>query len=160
VVGDLLPVVLQRTGLVRVVPPIQGYGAFVQVARRPRAAVVAAAGTPARDECRRRNQRHESAVPAPHIHKALLELSLTRSAGGESYSPETRCQSVSITFAKRGREPSIIRCVEIPQRVKMSDVARTAGVSVATVSKVINGRWGVAQATVDRVQDVIERLGY
>jgi LacI family transcriptional regulator len=42
----------------------------------------------------------------------------------------------------------------------MSDVARTAGVSVATVSKVVNGRWGVAQATVDRVQQVIEQLGY
>jgi LacI family transcriptional regulator len=50
--------------------------------------------------------------------------------------------------------------VEIPQRVKMSDVARTAGVSVATVSKVVNGRWGVAQATVDRVQQVIDQLGY
>jgi LacI family transcriptional regulator len=50
--------------------------------------------------------------------------------------------------------------VEIPQRVKMSDVARSAGVSVATVSKVINGRWGVAQSTVDRVQEVIEELGY
>jgi LacI family transcriptional regulator len=50
--------------------------------------------------------------------------------------------------------------VEIPQRVKMSDVARTAGVSVATVSKVVNGRWGVAQATMDRVQQVIEQLGY
>src|SRR5688572_23820415 len=42
----------------------------------------------------------------------------------------------------------------------MSDVARTAGVSVATVSKVVNGRWGVAQATVDRVQQVIDQLGY
>jgi LacI family transcriptional regulator len=50
--------------------------------------------------------------------------------------------------------------VEIPHRVKMSDVARTAGVSVATVSKVVNGRWGVAQSTVDRVQQVIEMLGY
>jgi LacI family transcriptional regulator len=50
--------------------------------------------------------------------------------------------------------------VEIPQRVKMSDVARTAGVSVATVSKVVNGRWGVAQATVERVQQVIDQLGY
>jgi len=67
---------------------------------------------------------------------------------------------VSITFAKRGRGPSIIPCVEIPQRVKMSDVARTAGVSVATVSKVVNGRWGVAQATVDRVQQVIDQMGY
>jgi LacI family transcriptional regulator len=51
-------------------------------------------------------------------------------------------------------------CVEFPHRVKMSDVARTAGVSVATVSKVVNGRWGVAQATVDRVRQVIEQLGY
>jgi len=48
----------------------------------------------------------------------------------------------------------------MPQRVKMSDVARTAGVSVATVSKVVNGRWGVAEATVDRVQQVIQQLGY
>jgi LacI family transcriptional regulator len=46
------------------------------------------------------------------------------------------------------------------QRVKMTDVARTAGVSVATVSKVVNGRWGVSQATMDRVQQVIEQLGY
>jgi LacI family transcriptional regulator len=51
-------------------------------------------------------------------------------------------------------------CVEFSRRVKMSDVARTAGVSVATVSKVVNGRWGVAQATVDRVRQVIEQLGY
>ncbi len=57
-------------------------------------------------------------------------------------------------------EPSIIGCVVFPQRVKMSDVARTAGVSVATVSKVVNGRYGVAQATVERVQQVIHELGY
>ena len=42
----------------------------------------------------------------------------------------------------------------------MDDVARTAGVSVATVSKVVNGRYGVAQATLDRVQEVIDELGY
>lgn len=42
----------------------------------------------------------------------------------------------------------------------MSDVARTAGVSVATVSKVVNGRYGVAEATVERVQQVIRQLGY
>ncbi|MBQ0902268.1 LacI family DNA-binding transcriptional regulator [Micromonospora sp. U21] len=47
-----------------------------------------------------------------------------------------------------------------PERVKMSDVARTAGVSVATVSKVVNGRYGVAQATVERVREVIHQLGY
>ena len=58
------------------------------------------------------------------------------------------------------RRPSIIIDVAFPQRVKMSDVARTAGVSVATVSKVVNGRYGVAQATVERVQQVIRQLGY
>src|SRR5262245_50596117 len=46
------------------------------------------------------------------------------------------------------------------QRVKMADVASRAGVSVATVSKVVNGRYGVAQATIDRVQEVIDQLGY
>ncbi|UZN04516.1 LacI family DNA-binding transcriptional regulator [Cellulomonas sp. S1-8] len=45
-------------------------------------------------------------------------------------------------------------------RVKMADVARTAGVSVATVSKVVNGRYGVSQRTLERVQEVIEDLGY
>lgn len=46
------------------------------------------------------------------------------------------------------------------QRVTITDVARTAGVSVATVSKVINGRYGVAQATSSRVLEVIKDLGY
>lgn len=46
------------------------------------------------------------------------------------------------------------------QRVTITDVARTAGVSVATVSKVINGRYGVAQATTTRVMEVIDSLGY
>ena len=45
-------------------------------------------------------------------------------------------------------------------RVKMADVAREAGVSVATVSKVVNGRYGVAQATLDKVHAVIDELGY
>ncbi len=45
-------------------------------------------------------------------------------------------------------------------RVTINDVARSAGVSVATVSKVINGRYGVAAATSERVQEVIARLGY
>lgn len=45
-------------------------------------------------------------------------------------------------------------------RVTITDVARAAGVSVATVSKVINERYGVAATTVQRVQEVIEHLGY
>ena len=45
-------------------------------------------------------------------------------------------------------------------RVKLSDVAERAGVSVATVSKVVNGRYGVSKETVDLVQGVIDELGY
>ncbi|TNU74049.1 LacI family transcriptional regulator [Miniimonas arenae] len=45
-------------------------------------------------------------------------------------------------------------------RVTIVDVAREAGVSVATVSKVLNGKDGVAGATAVRVQGVIETLGY
>ena len=46
------------------------------------------------------------------------------------------------------------------RRVTITDVAHEAGVSIATVSKVINGRHGIAAATVARVQDVVDRLGY
>jgi LacI family transcriptional regulator len=44
--------------------------------------------------------------------------------------------------------------------VTIGDVAAEAGVSIATVSKVINGRYGVAPATLTRVQTVIDQLGY
>lgn len=45
-------------------------------------------------------------------------------------------------------------------KVTLADVARHAGVSVATVSKVANGRYGVSRATVARVHAAIEELGY
>ena len=45
-------------------------------------------------------------------------------------------------------------------RVTIHDVAAQAGVSTATVSKVINQRYGVAAATTARVQAVIDELGY
>ncbi|MCF4123636.1 LacI family transcriptional regulator [Antribacter sp. KLBMP9083] len=45
-------------------------------------------------------------------------------------------------------------------RVTITDVAKAAGVSVATVSKVVNGRYGVAPATAARVFEVVEQLGY
>jgi LacI family transcriptional regulator len=45
-------------------------------------------------------------------------------------------------------------------RVTITDVARRAGVSTATVSKVINERYGVASRTTTHVQAVIEELGY
>ncbi|MCL1899580.1 MAG: LacI family transcriptional regulator [Promicromonosporaceae bacterium] len=49
---------------------------------------------------------------------------------------------------------------QIAGRVTINDVARVAGVSVATVSKVTNGRDGVAVATADRVMEVVRELGY
>jgi len=45
-------------------------------------------------------------------------------------------------------------------RVTMHQVAAEAGVSVSTVSKVINGRYGVSADTVEHVTRVIERMGY
>ncbi|MCA0145612.1 LacI family DNA-binding transcriptional regulator [Blastococcus sp. LR1] len=45
-------------------------------------------------------------------------------------------------------------------RVTMQQVAAEAGVSISTVSKVINGRYGVSGETIDHVNRVIERLGY
>jgi LacI family transcriptional regulator len=44
-------------------------------------------------------------------------------------------------------------------RVTIGDVAAQAGVSIATVSKVINRRYGVAADTLARVQAVIDELG-
>lgn len=50
--------------------------------------------------------------------------------------------------------------METMGRVTIKDVAQRAGVSVATVSKVINQRYGVAVATAAKVQEVIAELGY
>jgi len=47
-----------------------------------------------------------------------------------------------------------------PRRVTIRDVANAAGVSVATVSKVMNGRDGIAAATSERVLGVVDELGY
>lgn len=45
-------------------------------------------------------------------------------------------------------------------RVTIADVAVRAGVSIATVSRVINSRYGVAPGTYTKVQQVIDELGY
>jgi LacI family transcriptional regulator len=46
------------------------------------------------------------------------------------------------------------------RQVTIADVAAAAGVSVATVSKVINDRYGVAEDTSAHVRAIIEQLGY
>ena len=44
--------------------------------------------------------------------------------------------------------------------VTIKDVAREAGVSVATVSRVLNGSAAVSEDTAENVNEVIKRLGY
>ncbi|PFG65252.1 LacI family transcriptional regulator [Propionibacteriaceae bacterium ES.041] len=46
------------------------------------------------------------------------------------------------------------------RRITIHDVAQAAGVSVATVSKAINGRDGVAPTTLEHVREIVARLGY
>lgn len=45
-------------------------------------------------------------------------------------------------------------------RISLHDVARAAGVSLATVDRVLHGRPGVRARTVEQVQAVVARLGY
>jgi len=45
-------------------------------------------------------------------------------------------------------------------RPTTKDLARVAGVSLATVDRVLNGRSGVRQSTVDAVNEAIEKLGF
>lgn len=48
----------------------------------------------------------------------------------------------------------------IPPRAKLADLAIAAGVSTATVSRVLNGKPGVADATRTSVLATLERLGF
>ncbi|GAM57135.1 sucrose operon repressor scrR, lacI family [Vibrio ishigakensis] len=44
--------------------------------------------------------------------------------------------------------------------VSLHDVAKRAGVSKSTVSRVVNDEYGVKQSTKDKVQQAIDELGY
>ena len=46
------------------------------------------------------------------------------------------------------------------RRPTIADVAAAAGVSMATVSKAVNGRYGVRDSTAERVRKVAQELGY
>lgn len=47
-----------------------------------------------------------------------------------------------------------------PSTVKISDVARAAGVSIGTVSKALNGKGSLREETRRHVRDVADRLGF
>ncbi len=44
--------------------------------------------------------------------------------------------------------------------VTIKDVAKVAGVSISTVSKVINGHYSISEETQERVQQVIQELNF
>lgn len=68
---------------------------------------------------------------------------------------QVRSESLSITFYI-----GYIPDMDANRRVTIREVAEAAGVSVATVSKVLNDRYGVSGATTEKVRAVIEELGY
>lgn len=49
---------------------------------------------------------------------------------------------------------------ELPERVRIKDIARLADVSVGTVDRVLHGRSGVSTASKKRVEDILEQLNY
>lgn len=49
---------------------------------------------------------------------------------------------------------------ELPRRATLEDVAREAGVSLATVDRALNGREGVSDKTLARVSAAVAKLGY
>ncbi|WP_082677417.1 LacI family DNA-binding transcriptional regulator [Ruegeria profundi] len=50
--------------------------------------------------------------------------------------------------------------LEVVEKPTVNDIARVAGVSLATVDRVLNGRPGVRAVTVEKVQKAIDDLGY
>jgi LacI family transcriptional regulator len=50
--------------------------------------------------------------------------------------------------------------MDFATRASLQDVARAAGVSLATVDRVLHGRAGVHARTVERVNEVVRQLGY
>ncbi len=70
-------------------------------------------------------------------------------------------EDVTVKSSTPGRdEQGPPRALPNNGRVTMQQVAAEAGVSVSTVSKVINGRYGVASETFEHVTAVVNRLGY
>src|SRR5918998_3763344 len=91
--------------------------------------------------------------------------------GPEASSPHLRERADKATHVMGcclGRGPVITLAatmsgVSIPEpgrRVTLRDVAREAGVSIKTVSRVVNKEPEVNEATAARVAGVVERLGY
>jgi LacI family transcriptional regulator len=77
-----------------------------------------------------------------------------------SVTPLPRIENVMESVFENVLEQDDSRPPSRSARVTIEDVAAEARVSIATVSRVVNGRYGVASATEARVRAVIADLGY
>ena len=156
---DLLPE-FQPGALVGVVPPDEchGLGAVLGARRRQRARHEH--GDTRNDDpgdCERLPMSHEV---DPSLHRPGRRRPVCpRLACASSRRESDRLENVLSTVFENDCEMVYTRRVS-DRRVTIGDVAAEAGVSVATVSKVVNDRWGVAETTSQRVRAVIEQLGY
>lgn len=50
--------------------------------------------------------------------------------------------------------------MNIPERIRIKDIAKLANVSVGTVDRVIHGRSGVSEASKKRVEEILKQLDY
>lgn len=49
---------------------------------------------------------------------------------------------------------------KLPERIRIKDIARLAGVSVGTVDRVLHGRTGVAESSKKHVEEILKQLDY
>ena len=47
-----------------------------------------------------------------------------------------------------------------PDRIRIKDIAKMAGVSVGTVDRVLHGRTGVAESSKKKVEEILKQLNY
>ena len=100
----------------------------------------------------------------PDRHRPPRRPGVPRLRAGPPRAPGQSCGVTGSSLSTpehplRKRFPSTIRAWQRSSGFKMADVAQAAGVSVATVSKVVNGHYGVSKATLTKVLGVID-LGY
>ncbi len=96
-------------------------------------------------------QRNPGKIFFPVLEISRKNLLTTKKNCAMMVEPETLPVTLSET----------VKMASPPKRaVTIVDVARAAGVSVSTVSRVLNDKDDVAEATYQRVRDVIDDLGY
>src|SRR5487761_1052274 len=121
--------------------------------RPPRGSIPITASPIATSKARR---RHRSCQPTGDDYHSHLKT--RRPRRGETAPPDAASRHRPTPHPAREGIQSFRRM--IPARPTMNDVAREAGVSLKTVSRVVNGEEGVRLETVERVDAAISRLQY